>query len=71
MRSIEPPINTVFQGLRGIAYGKGKNSPPLHPDGHRGKSSPIPSTGSGQARGRKPYGTLPFLRQAQDRPFPK
>ena len=34
MRSIEisektlPQISTVFQGLRGIAYGKGKNSPP-------------------------------------------
>ncbi len=26
MRSIEPPINTVFQGLRGIVNGKGKNS---------------------------------------------
>ena len=35
MQSIEasektlPQNRTVFQGLRGIAYGKGKNSPPL------------------------------------------
>ena len=24
-----PQISTVFQGLRGIVYGEGKNSPPL------------------------------------------
>ncbi len=36
MQIIEPQIRTVFQGLRGIVYGEGKNSPPP-------LSSPIPS----------------------------
>ena len=29
MQIIEPQINTVFQGLWGIVFWKGKNSPPL------------------------------------------